>query len=261
MIFFKYEALGNDFIITKESSIDFDEAVKLCDRNFGIGADGVLVHLESEECDAEMKIINSDGSVPEMCGNGFRCFVSYLVMECGFSSNPLKIMTGRGLLTAKWSKKSSGIEVSANLGKAEWLGTDQTEMEGCFFDLYGVSMGNPHIVAIPQKRISNETAKGVAENLQKNNFLGIEVNLEVITDLDFERKSISMIVKERGAGFTLGCGTGGAAAVNAVARRRNEKTGLWDLSFPGGIAGYEILENGETVMTGVPNKVFKGEIL
>ncbi len=260
MIFFKYEALGNDFIITKESSVGNVEAVKLCDRNFGIGADGVIVHLRSEQYDAEMKIINSDGSVPEMCGNGFRCFVSYLVTECGFSSNPLKIMTGRGELTAYWSKKNSGIEVSANLGKAEWLGTGQVEIGNILFDLYGISMGNPHIVAVTSGDISGEMAKKVAEVLQKNNFLGIEVNLEVVQDMDIENRSVSVIVKERGAGFTLGCGTGGAAVVNAFAQLAKEKTGLWNVSFPGGKVKYEIMDNGETVMTGIPNKVFKGEI-
>jgi len=257
MNFFKYEALGNDFVIT-DNTISEKDAVKLCNRNFGIGADGVLVYLKSEEFDAEMKIINSDGSVPEMCGNGLRCFVSYLVTEHRFHISPLKILTGRGVLEVHWEKKDGKIEVSANLGKAEILGKEVAKMDGLNLDLFGISMGNPHVVIISEEKIDPEQIEKMAVHFQKENFLNREVNVEVVTGINVMQRKISLVVNERGAGFTLGCGTGGGAVTKAVQNIKGISGGTWDVVFPGGTAKYEILLNGDVVMTGIPNKVFQG---
>jgi diaminopimelate epimerase len=260
MIFLKYEALGNDFIITKDQSISNEDALKLCNRNFGIGADGILIHTETLLADAEMKIINSDGSIPEMCGNGLRCFVSYLVTECGFKRSPLRILTGIGVLEAEWNETNGGIEVSANLGKAEMLGHETIEIDDERFDLYGISMGNPHIVVFSENKVDFCRAKKIAVKLQNDNFLKVPVNLEVVTEISLPDKKASLIVNERGAGFTLGCGTGGAAVVNALILKTGNTGNFWKISFPGGTVDYTVLENGNTVMTGIPNKVFKGEM-
>ena len=109
MQFFKYHAAGNDFIITKEQNLDSEKIKKLCNRNFGIGADGVLIHKNSTKADAKMEIVNNDGSSAEMCGNGLRCFVSYLVTECGMTKKKLMIETGKGEQVRKENAASSGV--------------------------------------------------------------------------------------------------------------------------------------------------------
>ncbi len=261
MIFYKYEALGNDFIITCDVSVSSEQVISMCNRNFGIGADGILIHYDTPDADAGMRIINSDGSVPEMCGNGLRCFASYLILEQGVRSNPVKIKTDTGLLNVMWSKKENGaIEVEANLGEAKFLGEKVIESKEKKLHLFGVSMGNPHIVVTSDNDIEVKDAQKFALQFQENNFLGITVNVEVLTKLDVSKKKLSLIVNERGSGFTLGCGTGGAATVYAVEKKTGTSGFDWSVVFPGGMAQYKILRDGKIVMTGIPNRVFKGII-
>ena len=261
MKFHKYQALGNDFVIVKDQDVSAEFAKKICNRNFGIGADGVMVHYETENADAGMKIINSDGSFAVMCGNGLRCFCAYLVNDSGFSKNPINVETGRGVLKVSYRKTDEGLSVDADLGKPEL-------MDGGYFDLevsgikcrsIGISMGNPHLVIFPENKINKVTAREIADAVQKNNRFGIELNVEVVTDIDKKSRMISMIVKERGAGYTLGCGTGGAAIVEALRVDGIIGSEEWSMTFPGGVANYRF-ENGRIVMNGIPQKVFSGNM-
>jgi len=260
MKFHKYQALGNDFIIVNED-VTSKEAKTICDRHFGVGADGILVHYKSQKADAGMKIINSDGSLAVMCGNGLRCFCSYLVNDCDLSKNPILVETGRGVLEVSYKKAEEGFSVEANLGKPELMNGGFFEFSSNGVDCKGVgiSMGNPHLVVFPLTKINERQAKEIADEVQKNNRFGIELNVEVVTGIDKMSRSISMIVKERGAGFTLGCGTGGAAIIEGMNIDGIIKDDLWSMTFPGGTAQYYI-KNGEVIMTGIPKKVFSGQI-
>ena len=260
--FFKYSAAGNDFIIINERhlgafELNKENIVRLCDRRFGIGADGILLHSEpeSEKAHAKMTIFNSDGSTAEMCGNGIRCFALYLIKDCGFSFNPLKIETGNGLLEARCEKAGNTYKISALLGKAQI--TDETKpvnYGGCGFIRTGVSTGNPHLVYIAE----NGTDIDV-EELWKLRELGYETNVELVTDIDLVKNCAKVDVYERGAGRTLACGTGGAAVVNTLLKiGRIKKNQTFTVKYPGGDIDYTINDEGETFISGIPLRIFSG---
>jgi len=258
--FFKYQAAGNDFVIVKEPTITSENAENICERHFGVGADGVLIHFNSDSSDAGMKIFNSDGSTAQMCGNGLRCFVSYLVTDYGLGKNPLKIETGRGELEVKWEKLRNGkLSVEANLGKPELKSEETVEFNNKNFDAYSVSMGNPHFVLFPSVKPDASEIHRIANHFQKNSSWNCEVNVEIVTDINKRSKSVFVIVKERGAGFTLSCGTGGGAVMHSLLQKNIVKPDeRWKVFFPGGEITYRINDRNEIIMSGVPEKVFEG---
>ncbi|HSW61582.1 MAG TPA: diaminopimelate epimerase [bacterium] len=260
--FFKYQAAGNDFVIVKEPALTSENAENICDRHFGVGADGVLIHFFSNTADAGMKIFNSDGSTAQMCGNGLRCFVSYLITDCGLKKNPLKIETGRGELEVKWEKLKNGkLSIEANLGRPELKQNEIVEFNNKKFDAYSISMGNPHLVLFPSEKPDAMEIRSIANHFQKNNSCRAEVNVEIITDINKRSKSVFVIVKERGAGFTLACGTGGAAVMHSLLRRKIVRFDEnWKVFFPGGEITYCINSGNEILMTGVPEKIFEGTL-
>ena len=260
--FFKYSAAGNDFVIVNENALGPFELtpeniVMICDRRFGIGADGILLHSkpESMEAHAKMTIFNSDGSTAEMCGNGIRCFALYLIRDCGLSFDPLKIETGNGLLEARCEKAGNSYKISALLGKAKI--TDETKtvsFGGCDFIRTGVSTGNPHLVYIAEKGTDIDV-----EELWKLRELGYETNVELVQDIDCTKNSAKVDVFERGAGRTLACGTGGAAVVNTLLKiGKIKKNQTFTVRYPGGDIDYTINDEGETFISGVPLRIFSG---
>lgn len=261
MKFVKYQAIGNDFIITQDNDITPEKAEMLCDRHFGIGADGVLVHYKSDKADAGMKIFNSDGTFAEMCGNGLRCFTVYLVNDCGYSKNPIAVETGRGILHVNWEKLSDGkIVVEANLGAPEIISefkeVDLAEMK---LQTVSISMGNPHCVVFAGNMPVSKEIYKITSHFQHNSGSGYEMNVEVVSRINEKAKSVFIVVRERGAGFTLGCGTGGAAVIYALKLKGVFcATDTWKVFFPGGEAEYRIENSGEIIMRGVPEKVFSG---
>ena len=261
--FFKYSAAGNDFIIINERALgDFaltkKNIVRICDRRFGVGADGILLHSspESKNAHAKMTIFNSDGSVAEMCGNGIRCFALYLLKDCGLTFDPLEIETGNGLLEAHCEKAGDTYKISAMIGKAKI--TDETktvEFKGCSFIRTGVSTGNPHLVYIAE----NGTDIDV-EELWKLRELGYETNVELVQNIDLDRNCAKVDVFERGAGRTLACGTGGAAVANTLLKiGKIQKNQRFTVKYPGGDIDYTINDRDETIISGIPLRIFTGE--
>lgn len=261
--FFKYSAAGNDFIIINERelrglALTKENIVRICDRRFGIGADGILLHSapESKNAHAKMTIFNSDGSVAEMCGNGIRCFALYLITDCAFKFDPIKIETGNGLLEAHCEKAGGTYKISAMIGKAKI--TDETktvDINGCSFIRTGVSTGNPHLVYIAE----NGTDIDV-EELWKLRELGYETNVELVQNIDLVKNCAKVDVFERGAGRTLACGTGGAAVVNTLLNiGKIQKDQTFTVKYPGGDIDYTINDKGETIISGIPLRIFTGE--
>ena len=261
--FFKYSAAGNDFIIIDERDLSSfkltkENIVRMCDRRFGVGADGILLNSapESENAHAKMTIFNSDGSVAEMCGNGIRCFALHLITDCRMTSDPLKIETGNGLLEAHCEKAGDTYKISAMIGKARI--TDETktvDFKGCRFIRTGVSTGNPHLVYIAE----NGTDIDV-EELWKLRELGYETNVELVQNIDLVKNCAKVDVFERGAGRTLACGTGGAAVVNTLLKiGKIQKNQRFTVKYPGGDIDYTINDRDETIISGIPLRIFTGE--
>ncbi len=278
--FYKYQGLGNDFIILDEvknhlsafSSNEFKLFVrKACNRRFGIGADGlIIVSQTGVERNINMKIFNSDGSQAEMCGNGIRCLVRYLLdMNQISHKQELRISTLAGLIKASIDKDKF---VTVDMGTPSLLpreiptllsigdsGVPQgnINLEGQTFKVFAAGMGNPHMI-IYTSDLQNIKLENLGEKLEKNRFFPADTNVHFVQVCT--RKLLQVRVWERGSGVTLACGTGACAC--AVV---SHKLGLCDVGvdveLPGGKLYIEWpLEEGSVYMKGPAEPIFTGEI-
>jgi len=277
--FAKMHGLGNDFILincmneqpNKDLSLP-DLSVKLCDRHFGIGADGIILILPSKIADLRMRIYNSDGSEAQMCGNGIRCFAKYVYEKQFLLKNKFTVETLAGVITPEIifkNKEISGIKV--NMGKPKLQkkqipvkGSDnlpvineELQIDCCQkMNITCVSMGNPHCI------IFVDDVKSVAVNevgpiIENNPIFPEKTNVEFIQILN--RKELNFKVWERGVGETLACGTGACAAlVASVLNKKTERQAV--IHLLGGDLDIEWKENGPVFMTGPAKLVFEGEI-
>lgn len=274
--FAKYHGLGNDFILidnrlSSEPVITPEQAVKLCDRNFGIGADGVIFALPGQDAtDYTMRIFNSDGSEPEMCGNGIRCLAGFLAdLEENTRQNGLyRIHTLGGVITPQiipdgQVKVDMGVpkllaaEIPTTLSPDSEKVIDQPlEVAGQSWSVTCVSMGNPHCitfvedVAVPLEVIGPQ--------FEHHPAFPQRINTEFIQVV--RRDYLKMRVWERGAGATLACGTGACAALVAgVLTGKCDRTATVEL--PGGGLEIEWSELDQRLyMTGPAERVFTGKV-
>lgn len=212
--FSKYHALGNDFVVLEQPEADAVSpalARRLCDRHFGIGADGVLVLTPSERALTELSILNADGSRPEMCGNGLRCVARHLERTRQPGTH-FAVGTDAGVLECQLSDHDGDRWVSISLGKAEHLGSLRVSNTRGGDSFARVRIGNPHAVLFDHDY-----------DLAAIDRLGPEVcalipggaNVEFVRVLS--PSAVEVVVWERGVGRTLACGTGAGAVVAAAA--------------------------------------------
>lgn len=268
--FYKYEGLGNDFLIVERGALgavplSAERAIALCDRHRGVGGDGVLIlDLESPRMD----VINSDGSVPEMCGNGIRCAALHLARRAGESALELSIDTLAGphacLVVNRAGTESVAVQMTPPslmprdlpLSSNEpWL-DHPLEVGGQAVRLSGVSMGNPHAVTFDE---IGDARFELGPEIQRDPHFPQGVNVGFVSELD--GSSMRLDVLERGAGWTQACGTGAcAAAVAAVETGRAQRGEPISVRLPGGTLMITVGAPGETVlMQGPARFVFHGE--
>ena len=275
MRFWKYEGIGNDFIVVEDrddSLVKDPEFVRLaCDRSFGIGADGILYISESPRADARMRVLNADGSEAEMCGNGIRCVAKHLYDSGWVRKDSMSIDTLAGVLV---------IGVTAVEGKAEMLDVNMgapildgrevpidhdgefvngsIEVAGRNITATAVSMGNPHLVTFD--RFTDEEMKDLGPKLESHPFYPRRTNVEFVTVND---GSLDVKVYERGAAWTLACGTGACAATVAAALNGLVPYGEpVRVTLPGGDLEITVAEGLEHVtMSGPARLVFTGDYL
>ena len=262
LLFSKYEGLGNDFIVVdaeREQAVDADAAVRLCDRHFGIGADGVLLMLPATDrtARARMLIRNADGSRPEMCGNGIRCVALHLARADGATETRYTIETDAGALTCDAMRDGDAAQVSVAMGHARLEGEYATHFDGDARSFLRVSMGNPHAVCFDTyddtARI-DRFAPGVSRAFPSGS------NIEFATTRS--RESFDLVVWERGVGRTLACGTGAAAtAVAAAVSGRAPFDTPIEVRLPGGPLSLRVQrETLAVTMRGPARLVFVGEV-
>jgi diaminopimelate epimerase len=224
MKFRKMEGIGNDFILTHGISRWNIESIRkktvaLCDRRRGIGADGIIFVLPSRTADFQMRIFNSDGSEPEMCGNGIRCFALY-VKKMGLWKKPrLSVETRAGIIQTQFVGNLIKVNMGAPIMEAPSIPVakksgrvimEKIAVDGEQFSITAVSMGNPHAVIYAEK-LTDELVHEKGKKLQAHPFFPKKANIEFVKVLS--RSEIRMRVFERGCGETLACGTGACAAV------------------------------------------------
>lgn len=227
----KMQGLGNDFVILdysefektgmKESEMG-DLAIKLCDRNFGIGADGLMIpNLTPKTGDIGWYFYNSDGTIPEMCGNGIRCFAKYVRDKNLVNSNKFSVETLAGLIVPEIQKDGT---VKVNMSKpildpklipfkGETSLNYKLEADNQTFEINAVSMGNPHCIIFTDGDILDK-AKKFGPAIEKHPLFPEKTNVEFAEIKS--RKEINLRVFERGCGITLACGTGACATVVAA---------------------------------------------
>lgn len=251
---------GNDFImfngITEELP-DFSELAKrVCDRHFGVGADGILILEESQKASIKMTYYNSDGSQAEMCGNGIRCFAKYAYDNNYIDNEEIEVETLAGIMRARVILTGDKIDkVKVNMGNPIVKFTNrEMEIEGINFSVSYLIMGPPHVVIFVDE-VDGIDVKKLGPIIEKHEIFpkGTNVNFCEIKDSN----SIKVLTWERGAGQTLACGTG-ASAVGYIANYLNAANNRVNTELLGGILEIEIVE-GTVYLTGPAELICQGE--
>jgi diaminopimelate epimerase len=255
--FAKYHGLGNDFVVVDGPLMSADRARRICDRRRGIGADGVLTILppRTPGALARMHIYNSDGSVPEMCGNGIRCVARHLADTRG-AAGEIVIDTDAGPRRCVVHRAAAGAveAISVEMGPARVEGEEDFQVAGERLHAVRVNMGNPHAVLFDVPTRERAGAVGPA----------IEAAVPGGANVGFARpgaRGIDLVVWERGAGLTDACGTGACAAAVAALRRGEVPAGApVEVRLPGGALEITVSADlARVTMRGPAERVFAGE--
>jgi len=272
--FVKYHGLGNDFILVDnrqqpEPIITPEQAILWCDRHFGIGADGVIFALPGQAgTDYTMRIFNSDGSEPEMCGNGIRCLARFIADLEGTNAQEIyRIHTLAGVIVPKLEANGQvtvdmgfprlrAAEIPTTLAAAEQQVVNQPiEVAGKSWQVTCVSMGNPHCITFVED-VAAISLEAIGPQFEHHPTFPQRTNTEFIEVVS--RDYLKMRVWERGAGITLACGTGACAALaagvlNDLCDRRAT------VELPGGCLEIEWSAVDQRLyMTGPAQQVFSG---
>lgn len=275
--FRKYQGLGNDFVLIDNRSqaepfLTPAQSIQVCDRHFGIGADGVIFLLPGEAgTDFTMRIYNSDGSEPEMCGNGIRCLASFIAdLEGKANDTPrYRIHTLAGVITPQLRPDG---QVTVDMGKPRLLAKEiptllaepeskvialPLEVAGKSWSVTCVSMGNPHCITFVDD-VAALPLEALGPQFEHHSVFPQRTNTEFIQVV--RPDYLKMRVWERGAGITLACGTGACAALVAgVLSDRCQHRATVEL--PGGPLEIEWADfNQSVLMTGPAVQVFSGTI-
>jgi len=286
MKFSKLQATGNDFILVdaRTAEVEWSKLARaICDRHFGVGADGLILAQDSTIADLKMRIFNSDGSEAEVSGNGLRCFIKYAIE---------KGMVGKMSSQARQSNRSLTIETLSGVRKvmAYMSGNKVTRVEVNMglprfqpeqipvkvkvdiipildypsmidekkLNLSLLSMGNPHAVSFLSQSIADFPLAEMGPKVERHPMFPQRTNFEVARVLN--RGKIEARVWERGVGETLACGSG-ACAIAVVAQLLNHVDEQVDIMLTGGILTVSWDRVGEVLLSGPVEEVFTGEWL
>lgn len=276
MKFTKMHGIGNDYIyvncLEEKVPNPSELAVKLSDRHFGVGADGLILIKPSEKADFEMDMYNADGSRGMMCGNGIRCVAKYVYDKELTDKTTISIDTQAGVkyldLTVENGK---AVLIKVNMGSPSFLAeqipvtADTKEVvaapltvEDRDYQITCVSMGNPHCVTFLKKDVRDLDLEKIGPFFENHKRFPDRINTEFVNVID--RKTLRMRVWERGSGETLACGTGACAVAAAAVRN-----GLADEEVTVHLLGGDLQicwdkEADLIYMTGPAEIVFDGEV-
>ena len=289
MNFTKLQGAGNDFILveTKDAERDWSQMARaMCDRHFGIGADGLLLLLPSDIADFRMRMFNPDGFEAEACGNGLRCLAKYIVdrglragkfEEALSLQNQILVETIAGVRMVRLNKIGKSIKIQVGMGTPKFGANDipvvikqgkgdlvdiksmlnySVVIDGKELRLNFVSMGNPHAVCFWQQPVADFPLSQIGPKVEHLAIFPNRVNFEVANVMS--RQQIEARVWERGAGETLACGTG-ACAVAVAAQLYGYIDNEADIKLPGGILQAEWDKAGEVFLSGPAEIVFTGD--
>jgi diaminopimelate epimerase len=276
MNFAKMQGTGNDFLLVETSDEGRDWgalAQVMCERHYGVGADGLMLVLASRAADVRMRLFNADGSEAEVSGNGVRCLVKYVV-ERGLArprDGRLRVEAASGLLAAEVFGEGGRVErVRLSMGAPRFAPSEVpvlTEAEPPLIDMplavdgqalsvTCLSMGNPHAVLFVDSPVAEYPLERLGPKVERHPAFPARVNFGVARMVGRDRMELR--VWERGVGETLACGSGSCAAMVA-ARLKGLAGDKVDITQPGGALTVEWDGRGEVFLTGGAEFVFEGD--
>jgi diaminopimelate epimerase len=277
MQFTKMQATGNDFIVLEKDNVSSDIkelAIKMCDRHFGIGADGIIL-VDSSVQPLYMRIFNADSSEAGICGNGLRCYSKY-VFDNGLAKDyDIEVNTPSGIKRiAVTLEQREVVSARVNMGPPSFSASDipvnianGASSSGVITDyplevsdmkllLSFVNMGNPHSVNFITSDVADFPLNEIGPLVEHDAIFPERTNFEIAKIID--RNTIKARVWERGVGETLACGSG-ACAIAVAASTKNLTGNKVDIMLPGGKLVVEWDINGDVYLTGAVETVFTGE--
>ncbi|MGD2093500.1 MAG: diaminopimelate epimerase [Phycisphaerales bacterium] len=271
MKFYKYHALGNDYIVLDPAEfkdLTEDQIRRLCHRNYGIGSDGILYGpTDTENADFALRIFNPDASEAEKSGNGLRIFARYLWDKSKVTEDEFTISTLGGKVKAR--VYDNGQKIIVDMGQVSFDSTkipitgaprevinEEMEIAGKTIKFSAATIGNPHCVIL-QDEISEAEAKELGPLIETEPRFPNRTNVQFMKVLD--RSNIRIQIWERGAGYTLASGSSSSAAA-AVAKRLNLCDSNITVHMPGGEIEIAISQDYSITMTGPVTKVAEGII-
>ncbi len=286
--FYKIQANGNDFVLVDYTKQKFEYNFKLlaeflCDRHYGVGADGLIVIDKSKIADIKMRIFNKDGSEAEMCGNGIMCFSKYVYEHNILKKENFRVETKAGIKNIELTiEGKSVLKVKVDMGtpsfdfekipimyyecdkkdlKKQNINKEyrneisRIDIDGKIF--YPISIGNPHVVCFTEK-LSEIDIQQIGRKIENYKYFPNKTNVEFVEIINKDR--IKLRVWERGVGETLSCGTGSCAAgiVSHIVKSTNSEL-IVDLA--GGVLKvmYD-KENEKVYLEGEAKEVYSGSI-
>ncbi|MBR2186365.1 MAG: diaminopimelate epimerase [Lachnospiraceae bacterium] len=281
MKFTKMQGIGNDYVYINGFEEKFADhpgmSVKVSDRHFGIGSDGLIIINPSDKADFEMEMYNADGSRSEMCGNGIRCVGKFVYDKGLTDKTEITVDTLAGvkklkLFTENGRVKSVTVDMGEPILKAEDIPVNipgisgdtekvvsvPIEVKGKEYKITCVSMGNPHGVVFVPEDPGDLNLEALGPDFENHAYFPNRVNTEFIYVKD--RKNLIMRVWERGSGETFACGTGACASlVAAVLNGLSDRE--VDIKLLGGTLHIKWDEDdGHVYMTGPAETVFEGDL-
>lgn len=250
---------GNDLIMidNRDGALKLEQKQvrSLCDRHFGVGADGLILMESSDKADCFMNYYNGDGQTVEMCGNGVRCIADFYRQVTGHTGDTLSVDTRDGV---KEIQVVGPHEYAVTMGVPLFESTDfpLTDSRLFGFEFSFCSFGNPHAVAYIEN-LEQINLEAIGPNIEHHPYFPNRINVEFVELV--ARDHIKLAVWERGCGITLACGTGACAAFT-IGRKRGLLDAECRVMLPGGALTISELEDGRVVMAGPAETVYSASI-
>ena len=272
MQFSKYHGLGNDYIVIEPHNlpdITPDQIRRICDRHYGVGADGILYGaLGSATCDFGLRIYNPDGSEAEKSGNGLRIFARYLWDHGLVNEQAFRVETLGGAVTCQVAPDGKSVQVGMgrvvfNSGAIPVLGDEREVLnetlitEDRTWRFCAASVGNPHCVVVCDAMPSVADVQQYGRLIEHHALFPKKINVQFMTVLD--RTTIQIEIWERGAGYTLASGSSSTAAA-AIAHKLGLCDSQINVVMPGGVIQLAFDHHFAATMTGAVSKVCEGTI-
>ena len=263
MRFTKMHGLGNDYLyVYGEVPEQIGElAVRLSDRHFGAGSDGMIYISPSQTADFKMRIFNADGSEAMMCGNGIRCVGKYVYDKGYTDKTTLTVETLSGIRTLRLHLRGGKVHsVTVDMGEAQVGEAITLNADGEQVTCVPVSVGNPHAVIFTQNVENSPMLTALGPIIERHSAFPGGVNVEFVEVRSSEELRVR--VWERGSGVTMACGTGACASA-AAAIRTGRCSGRAPVSvlLDGGKLEITMEKNRRLTMRGPAETVYEGEVL